>query len=212
MIKGINHIGIAVRSIEAAQAFFEKAFGMKLAQTETEPGQGVVVAFLTAEGQTPGTEGVAEVELIEPVDEDGPVSRFLASRGEGLHHICFEVTDIYEVITRLQDLGIEMVDDVPRMGTGGKRVAFLHPKAAHSVLIELYERRPDEPFIPLVDLDDLRRRALVETQAARAALGGFVSALQRRPEKDGPGKDGAREPEKPPEPGGTNKGGGTKSE
>ena len=205
MIKGINHIGVAVKSIEAAQAFFEEAFGMKLAQTETEPGQRVVVAFLSAEGQKPGTEGVAEVELIEPVDEDGPVARFLASRGEGLHHICFEVTDIYEVIARLQDMGIQMVDDVPRLGTGGKRVAFLHPKAAHSVLIELYERRPDEPFIPLVDLDDLRRRALVESQAARAALGGFVSALQQGREKEGSGKGKAGESKKPRKRSGPNK-------
>lgn len=210
MIKGINHIGVAVKSIEEAQAFFEQAFGMKLAQTEAELGQGVVVAFLTAEGQKPGTEGVAEVELIEPVDEDGPVARFLGSRGEGLHHICFEVTDIYEAIARLQDMGIEMVDDVPRLGTGGKRVAFLHPKAAHSVLIELYERRPDEPFIPLVDLDDLRRRALVESQAARAALGGFVSALQRGPEKEGSRKGEAGESRKPGKRSGPKKGEGRK--
>jgi methylmalonyl-CoA epimerase len=170
-IKKIDHIGIAVRNIEETLAFYER-FGLRPAHSEAEPEQRVVVAFLPA--------GESEVELIEPIDEDGPVARFLAKRGEGMHHICFEVEDIESVLRALEQEGIGLIDAQPRLGTGGKRIAFVHPRSAHGVLIELYERAPGERKPPLVDLDALRERLLLETEAARAGLQNLLSSLQRR--------------------------------
>jgi methylmalonyl-CoA epimerase len=162
---------------------FYKTLGLRLAHTEAESEQRVVVAFLPA--------GESEVELIEPVEEDGPVARFLEKRGEGLHHICFEVQDIEAILVRLEERGVELVDREPRIGTGGKKIAFVHPKDAHGVLIELYEKLPDEKIPPLVDLDALRERLRLESEAARerlrlqseaarAGIEGFLSAWQKK--------------------------------
>lgn len=172
MIKKVDHIGIAVRSIQKTLDFYRETLGLELAHTEAEPEQRVLVAFLPA--------GEAEVELLEPIDEEGPVARFLAQRGEGVHHICFEVEDIEKVLEVLSQQGVELIDPVPRIGTGGKRIAFIHPRSTSGVLIELYEKHPDEMVPPPVDLETLRERLLIETQAARAGLEGFLGALQKR--------------------------------
>lgn len=172
MIKRVDHIGIAVKSIQETLDFYRGALGLDLAHTEVEPEQRVLVAFLPA--------GEAEVELLEPVDEEGPVSRFLAKRGPGIHHICFEVENIDEVLRRLAQQGVELIDKEPKIGTGGKRIAFVHPHSTAGVLIELYEKSPDEKKPPLVDLEDLRERFFIEAQTARAGLEGFLSALQKR--------------------------------
>lgn len=173
MIKKIDHIGIAVKSIEEALIFYE-SLGLKMAHTEAELEQRVVVAFMPA--------GESEVELVEPIEEDGPVARFLQRRGEGLHHICFEVIDIHKLLARLKERGIELIDGEPHIGTGGKKIAFIHPKEAHGVLIELYEKVPDEKVPPLVDLEALRERLRLQSEAARAGLEEFISALQKRGE------------------------------
>lgn len=172
MIKRINHIGIAVRSIEETLKFYEEALGLKVTTTEAEPDQRVVVAFLPA--------GESEVELVEPIDEDGPVARFMRKRGEGIHHICFEVADIEAMLARLEEEGIQLVDREPHIGTGGKKIAFVHPRATHGVLIELYEKAPDEKLPPKIDLGLLRERLLVEGRAAQAGVRGFLDALQRQ--------------------------------
>ncbi len=182
MIKKIDHIGIAVKSIEETLAFY-KTLGLRLAHTEAESEQRVVVAFLPA--------GESEVELIEPIDEEGPAARFLEKRGEGMHHICFEVQEIEAILARLEERGVELIDREPRIGTGGKKIAFVHPKDAHGVLIELYQKLPDEKIPPLVDLDALRERLRLQSEAARerlrlqseaarAGIEGFLSALQKK--------------------------------
>lgn len=171
MIKRVDHIGIAVRNIEEVLNFYRQCLGLELAHTEVEPDHRVVVAFLPA--------GESEVELLEPIDPDSAVGRFLQKRGEGIHHICFEVKDLRQALARLKEQGVSLIDEEPRLGTGGKRIAFLHPKGAHGVLIELYERVPGEKKPPLVDLDALRERLLVESQVAQAGLRGFLTALQR---------------------------------
>lgn len=172
MIKRIDHIGIAVKSIEETLAFYEEALGLKVATTEAEADQRVVVAFLPA--------GESEVELVEPIDDDGPVARFINKRGEGIHHICFEVTDIEKALARLEEKGVQLIDRQPYIGTGGKKIAFIHPRATHGVLVELYERALDEKRPPLIDLRLLRQRLLVEGRAAQAGVRGFLDALQRQ--------------------------------
>ncbi len=173
MIKKIDHIGIAVDSIEEALTLYQ-SLGLTVAHTEAELEQRVVVAFMPA--------GESEVELLEPIDEEGPVARFLEKRGEGMHHICFEVIDIHKLLARLKEKGVELIDREPRIGTGGKKIAFIHPREAHGVLIELYEKIPDERVPPLVDLERLRERIRWQSEAARAGLEEFISSLQKRNE------------------------------
>lgn len=170
MIKRIDHIGIAVQNIDEALKVYSDALGLHLAQTDKEEGQKSIVAFLPA--------GESEVELVEPIGEDGPVARFLQKRGEGIHHICFEVDDIDATLTRLKRLGVQLIDEHPYIGTGGKKIAFVHPKAAHGVLVELYQRMPEEPRPPLVDLESLRRMWDIETEAAREGAREFLRVLQ----------------------------------
>jgi methylmalonyl-CoA/ethylmalonyl-CoA epimerase len=137
MIRRIDHIGIAVEKIDEALKLYSNALGLQLTRTEIEEGQKSIVAFLPA--------GESEVELIEPIGEDGPVARFLQKRGEGIHHICFEVDDILATLDQLKRSGVQLIDERPYLGTGGKKIAFIHPKGAHGVLIELYEKVPEEP-------------------------------------------------------------------
>ncbi len=171
MIKRIDHIGIAVQNIDEALKVYADALGLHVAQTDKEEGQKSIVAFLPA--------GESEVELVEPIGQDGPVARFLQKRGEGIHHICFEVDDIDEALARLKALGVELIDERPYIGTGGKKIAFVHPKAAHGVLIELYQKMPEETRPPLVDLESLRRMWEIETEAAREGAREFLRVLQQ---------------------------------
>jgi len=176
VIKKIDHIGIAVKSIEETLAFY-KTLGLRLAHTEVVSEQRVMVAFLPA--------GESEVELLEPIDEEGPVARFLDKRGEGMHHICFEVQEIEAILARLEERGVELIDREPRIGAGGRKIAFIHPRDAHGVLIELCQKLPDEKIPPLVDLDALRERLRLQREAARAGIGSFLSALQRKGNRRG---------------------------
>jgi methylmalonyl-CoA/ethylmalonyl-CoA epimerase len=176
----IDHIGIAVKNIDEALKLYSEALGLQLTQTDIEEGQKSIVAFLPA--------GQSEVELIEPIGDDGPVARFLEKRGEGIHHICFEVDDILETLDQLKRSGVQLIDEHPYLGTGGKKIAFIHPKGAHGVLIELYQKVPEEPRPQLVDLDSLRRRWGVQTEAAREAAKEFLRGLHqdaRPPRSDG---------------------------
>lgn len=128
----VEHIGIAVRSIEEARAFYEQGLGLTLARLEEVEREGVRVAFLSA--------GESEIELLEPLGEGGSVARFLESRGEGIHHLCLEVDNIEEAMARLSAQGFRLLDEKPRLGADGKRVAFVHPRSAHGVLLELAEK------------------------------------------------------------------------
>lgn len=132
MIGRIDHIGIAVKGLEEALVFFEQALGLSLGRIETEEGGSTKVAFF------PVSNG--DVELVEPQDPESGLAKFLAKRGEGVHHICFEVDDIVSALARLEENGAQLIDKTPRANAKGDRYAFVHPKSAHGVLIELYEK------------------------------------------------------------------------
>ena len=131
MIKGIDHIGIAVKSIDEAKAFWVDTLGLKYLRTENVPGQKVRVAVLAA--------GEAIVELLEPTAADSPVQKFLDKRGEGLHHVTFATEKLAGHLQALKVSNIGLIDEEPRLGAGGALIAFIHPKSAHGVLIEMCE-------------------------------------------------------------------------
>ena len=135
----VDHIGIAVRSIAEAGRFYQETLGLTVGPPEALPDNGVTVAFVAV--------GDTQIELLEPLGPDGPIGRFLASRGEGIHHIALAVPDITSALEAARQAGVRLVDATPRRGAQGTRVAFLHPKDTHGVLIELVEcperlRRP----------------------------------------------------------------------
>jgi methylmalonyl-CoA epimerase len=126
----IDHIGIVVRDIQEALHVYETALGLPLREIAEVPDQQVRVAFLPI--------GDSNLELVQPATGDSGIARFLEKRGEGIHHICVEVDDIEAVLTRLRAHDIELIDETPRPGAHG-RVAFVHPRGAHGVLLELVE-------------------------------------------------------------------------
>lgn len=170
MIKKLDHVGIAVRSIEDALRFYEGALGLKLTHTEAEVEQQVVVAFLPA--------GESEVELVEPVESGSGIARYMEKRGEGIHHICFEVEDIEAMLDSLAESGVELIDRRAKLGTGGKKIAFIHPRSTHGVLVELYEHVPGEKHPPSAPLPSLRQRLLIQSRAAAAGVRVFLGALR----------------------------------
>ncbi len=132
MLTRIDHIGIAVENIQEALQFFQDALGIRLERVESEEGGRTDVAFLPVGG--------SDVELVEPKDTDSGLAKYMAKRGEGIHHICFEVDNIEEALARLQSHGAQLIDEKPRTNARGQRYAFIHPKSAHGVLIELYQK------------------------------------------------------------------------
>jgi methylmalonyl-CoA/ethylmalonyl-CoA epimerase len=126
----IDHIGIAVRSIEETLGIY-RALGLEVAHRESVPAQGVTTALLPV--------GESRLELLEPTSPDSPVAKFLARRGPGLHHVCLAVPDIEKALAELSGRGFRLVHRAPVPGADGKRVAFLHPDAAGGVLLELSE-------------------------------------------------------------------------
>ncbi len=132
MITRIDHIGIAVQDINDALAFFRDALGMKLERLESAEGGRTDIAFLPV--------GTSDVELVKPNDTDSGLAKFLAKRGEGIHHICLQVDDIEAALARLKKYEVQLIDEQPRENARGQKYAFVHPKSAHGVLIELYEK------------------------------------------------------------------------
>ena len=128
----IDHIGIAVNSIEERLKFYEEALGLKLEGVETVEAQKVKTAFIPC--------GDSELELLESTAEDGPVARFIEKNGEGIQHIAIRVDDIDAALEELKEKDIRLIDETPRIGAGGARIAFIHPKATGGVLLELCER------------------------------------------------------------------------
>lgn len=133
-VKSLNHIGIAVRSIDDQKAFYEGALGLAFEGLEDVPSQKVRVAFFRA--------GDVRIELLEPTEADSPITNFLEKRGEGLHHLAFAVEDIQARIDELKDSGFRMIDDKPRDGAHHMQIAFVHPKSSFGVLTELCEPKP----------------------------------------------------------------------
>ncbi len=128
----IDHIGIAVNSIEDGKNLWMDALGLAFEGTETVEEQKVTTAFFPV--------GESEVELLESTAPDGPVAKFLEKKGPGVHHIAFRVENIEEALSELKEKGIRLIDEKPRKGAGGAKIAFLHPKATNGVLVELCER------------------------------------------------------------------------
>lgn len=131
-VKHIDHIGIAVKSIQQAGKFYIDILGLKIQDIENVADQKVNVAFLPITG--------SELELLESTEPDGPVAKYIDARGEGLQHIAFRVEDIEEALEELKAKGIRVIDQTPRNGAGGAKIAFIHPKETNGVLVEICER------------------------------------------------------------------------
>jgi methylmalonyl-CoA/ethylmalonyl-CoA epimerase len=139
MIK-INHIAIVVPGLEAAQKFWVEALGLPLERIASVPQEGVDVAFLPA--------GEAEIELLQPVDPESGVARYLEKRGPGMHHLCLEVENLEATLTRLREAGVELITEQPRRNAEGRTYAFVHPRSTGGVLVELYAQAPGEGPMP----------------------------------------------------------------
>ena len=131
MFARVDHIGVAVEDLEAAIALHEDAYGMALVHREVVDDQGVEAVLLDV--------GENHVELLRPLAEESPVGRFLANRGPGLHHVAYQVTDVQAVLADLRARGLQLIDETPRAGIRGSRVAFLHPAACGGVLTEIVQ-------------------------------------------------------------------------
>ncbi|MDH3744930.1 MAG: methylmalonyl-CoA epimerase [Acidobacteriota bacterium] len=131
MIEGIDHIGIAVESIESARGFYE-ALGLEVETIEEVPQEGVRVAIIPC--------GASRIELLEPTRDDSPIARFLDRRGPGMHHLCLSTGVIFEADEKLRAGGFRVLRDEPTPGAEGRRVQFIHPGSASGVLVELSQR------------------------------------------------------------------------
>jgi methylmalonyl-CoA/ethylmalonyl-CoA epimerase len=127
----VDHIGVAVEDLDAAIALHERDYGMALVHREVIDEQGVEAVLLDV--------GENHVELLRPLGEDTPVGRFLASRGPGLHHVAYQVGDVDSTLAQLRARGLRLIDETPRTGIRGSRVAFLHPAASGGVLTEIVQ-------------------------------------------------------------------------
>jgi len=131
-IKHIDHVGIAVKSIEQAGKFYTDIMGLKIHDIERIAEQKVDVAFL------PITD--SEIELLESTEPDGPVAKYINSKGEGVQHLAFRVENIEEALKELKEKGVRLIDQSPRKGAGGAMIAFIHPKETNGVLVEICQR------------------------------------------------------------------------
>ncbi len=133
-VGSVDHLGVAVRSIEEGKALFQEVYGLRLLFEEEVPSEKVKVAAFDGGG--------IRIELLASTDPDGPVGRFVARKGPGLHHVCYRVGDIHGAVRALRARGIEPIGEAPRKGAGGALVAFLHPKDAGGILTELSQPAP----------------------------------------------------------------------
>ena len=128
----IDHLGIAVNSIDQAQSFWKDVLGLPFEGSETVTEQKVTTAFFPV--------GESEVELLESTAADGPVAKYIEKRGQGIQHVAFRVENVEAALVELTAKGVRLIDKVPRIGAGGAKIAFLHPKDTNGVLVELCER------------------------------------------------------------------------
>ena len=127
----IDHIGIAVKSLADAVKVYQQAMGLDVSGYDQVDDQGVRVAMLPI--------GESRIELLEPIRPDSPIEKFMAKRGEGIHHIAVKVDNIETALARLKDSGARLIDSTPRLGAHNTRIAFVHPASTHGVLLELVE-------------------------------------------------------------------------
>jgi methylmalonyl-CoA/ethylmalonyl-CoA epimerase len=128
----VDHIGVAVKSIDDAKKLYHDLLGLPHAGSETVQEQKVTTAFFPV--------GDTEVELLESTAPDGPIAKYLEKRGEGVQHVAFRVDNIEEALAELKAKGVQLIDEKPRRGAGGAMIAFLHPKSTYGVLVELCQR------------------------------------------------------------------------
>jgi len=130
MFIGMDHVGVAVKNLDEAIGVYRDILGFKLLGVHVLTERKVRVAFLSSGGET-------QIELLEPLGSESPVAKFLESRGEGIHHIAVKVDDIEKALEELKKKGVMLVDEKPRAGAEGKKIAFVHPKSTKGVLLEL---------------------------------------------------------------------------
>ena len=130
-LKRLDHVAVLVPDLDEALSFWQEKLGFELDHVETISSMAVKIAFLPI--------GESEIELVQPTTEDSGLAKFLGKRGPGLHHICLEVEDICEKLLDLKDKGVRLIDEEPVTMDDGRKLAFLHPKSAGGVLVELYE-------------------------------------------------------------------------
>ena len=128
----IDHLGIAVNAIEEAKTFWTQILGLPMEGSETVAEQKTTTAFFPV--------GESEVELLESTGPDGPIAKFIESKGPGIQHVAFAVDDIEEALKELKEKGVRLIDEKPRIGAGGAKIAFIHPKATGGILVELSQR------------------------------------------------------------------------
>ena len=133
MLQKIDHLGIAVRSIAEARTFYEKVLGLPCEGEETVESQKVKTAFFAV--------GEVHIELLEPTSEESPIHKFLERNGEGIHHVAYKTDDIENQLKQAQEGGCRLIHETPFEGTGGKLVAFLHPKSTYGVLTEFCSKK-----------------------------------------------------------------------
>lgn len=128
----LDHVGIAVKNLDETIGFYKDVLGLDLAEIEVVEEQKVKVAFLPI--------GDTEIELLESTADDGPIAKYIERNGEGVQHLAFQVENIEEAIAEMQEKGMKMIDEMPRYGAGGAKIAFMHPKSSYRVLVELCQR------------------------------------------------------------------------
>lgn len=127
----IDHIAVLVDNLDKTLSFWRDALGMEMSHIEDVPAEKSMVAFLPL--------GSSEVELVKPTTDDSGLARYLEKRGPGMHHVCLEVDDIQGMLAQLKAAGVQLINEAPVTGSGGKKYAFVHPKSANGVMVELYE-------------------------------------------------------------------------
>lgn len=130
-IKRIDHIAILVDEMDKSLQFWSRALGLEVSHIQDRPEEAAQIAFLPT--------GDSEIELVRPTTDDSGLAKYLEKRGPGMHHLCLEVDDIQGMLAQLKERGIQLINEQPRSGADGKKYAFIHPKSANGVLVELYE-------------------------------------------------------------------------
>ncbi len=180
-IKRIDHIAILVENIDAALSFWRDTLGLELKHVEDATDQQAIVAFLPT--------GESEVELVRPTSKDSGVARYLSKHGPGMHHICFEVDDINAYLGQLKEKGVRLINETPVIGTGGKKIAFVHPESTYGVLVEIYELTPQEPEIRQQRASHLAERVLEGGFVLSYATLSFLRSLFPSDDKTTPAKE-----------------------
>lgn len=134
IVKRIDHIAVVIEDVESALGFWRDCLGIQYSHIEDIPSEGSKVVFLPV--------GESEIELVKPTTADSGLARYLEKRGPGMHHICLEVDNIQAMMEQLKEKGVQLIQETPSTGIGGRKYAFIHPKSSNGVLVELYELPP----------------------------------------------------------------------